>query len=208
MSKNEKIKVASVLSFEKKLVPSDAFFYGTCWNERATAAPTPLSLIEKSVRGTISNRLKAALAKDTTKLDAEVEKANLQRVDACALGADQDTLKVSFTLKILNGLEQPSACNNQEFLASYRQMVTEYVQSLGFATLAKRYAHNIANGRFLWRNRVGAEQVEVHVTLNATHEEKKERLVFDAKSLCINDFQEPANPESAAQLQEGAVLVN
>lgn len=203
MSKNEKIKVASVLSFEKKLVPSDAFFYGTCWDQREEAGAEPLALIEKSVRGTISNRLKSALAKDTTKLDAEVEKANLQRVDACALGAAHDTLKMSFTLKVLNGLEHPSACNSKEFLASYRQMVTEYVNKFGFSELARRYAHNIANGRFLWRNRVGAEKVEVRVTLNATNDAKKETLIFDAKSFCINDnFKTPDNKETATHLQK------
>ena len=66
MAKN-KIEVASVLSFEKKLVPSDAFLYGTQWNDRSNA--TPLTLIEKSVRGTISNRLKVESDKDVLKLN-------------------------------------------------------------------------------------------------------------------------------------------
>ena len=38
-----------------------------------------------------------------------------------------------------------------------------YVQQHGFGELARRYAANLANGRFLWRNRAGAEQVEVTV---------------------------------------------
>ena len=54
---------------------------------------TALKLIQKSVRGTISNRLKPAVAGDPMKLNAEVEKANLQTVDACALGEHQDTFK-------------------------------------------------------------------------------------------------------------------
>ena len=33
MAKNEKA-VASVLAFEKKLVPSDGYFYGTTWKNR------------------------------------------------------------------------------------------------------------------------------------------------------------------------------
>ena len=97
MAKNEKA-VASVLAFEKKLVPSDGYFYVTSWDRRNEQ--TPLKLIPKSVRGTISNRLKPAVAGDPMKLNAEVEKANLQTVDACALGEHQDTLKVGFTLKV------------------------------------------------------------------------------------------------------------
>lgn len=180
MSKN-KIEVASVLSFEKKLVPSDAFFYGTQWENRENIEP--LALIEKSVRGTISNRLKPVTAKDPLKLNAEVEKANLQRVDACALTEHQDTLKVSFTLKVLSDLANPSACNDKDFLASYRAAINEYIEQFGFEELAKRYAYNIANGRFLWRNRVGAEAIEVVVTLNTDTV-----LTFNALEYPLNNF--------------------
>lgn len=163
MAKNEKV-VASVLAFEKKLVPSDGYFYGTTWGNREEQ--TALKLIQKSVRGTISNRLKLAVASDPLKLNAEVEKANLQTVDACALGEHQDTLKVGFTLKVLGGVENPSACNNEMFLQSYQSVAKNYIQQYGFTELAKRYALNIANARFLWRNRVGAEKIEVVVTVN------------------------------------------
>ena len=51
----KKENTASVLAFEKKLVPSDGRMYGTIWDQRNDQF-TPLVLIEKSVRGTISNR--------------------------------------------------------------------------------------------------------------------------------------------------------
>ncbi|MCH4248900.1 MAG: type I-F CRISPR-associated protein Csy3 [Acinetobacter populi] len=181
MAKKENT-IASVLAFEKKLVPSDGYFYGTNWDNRTEQSA--LKLIPKSVRGTISNRLKPAVAGDPTKLNAEVEKANLQTVDACALGENQDTLKVSFTLKVLGGIENPSACNNETFLQSYNQIAKNYISTYGFTELAKRYALNIANARFLWRNRVGAEKVEVIVTL--TGEEKP--LTFDATQYKLNEF--------------------
>ena len=97
MAKND-LNVASVLAFEKKLVPSDGYFYGTTWEKRFEEA-RPLKLNEKSVRGTISNRLKLAVQNDPMKLNAEVEKPNLQKVDACALALDEDTLKLNFTTK-------------------------------------------------------------------------------------------------------------
>ncbi|WP_168408259.1 type I-F CRISPR-associated protein Csy3 [Acinetobacter indicus] len=179
MAKNEKA-VASVLAFEKKLVPSDGYFYGTTWENRTEQAA--LKLIEKSVRGTISNRLKAADA-DPLKLDAKVENANLQIVDACALAEHQDTLKVAFTLKVLAGIEQPSACNNETFLNSYKEVAKNYIQTHGFAELAKRYALNIANARFLWRNRVGAEKIEVVVTVN-----ENDTITFNAFDYKLHDF--------------------
>lgn len=179
MAKNEKA-VASVLAFEKKLVPSDGYFYGTSWDNRAEQ--TALKLIEKSVRGTISNRLKAADA-DPLKLDAKVENANLQKVDACSVGESQDTLKVSFSLKVLGGVEKPSACNNETFFKSYEAVAKDYIQQYGFTELAKRYALNIANGRFLWRNRVGAEKVEVVVTAN-----DQPSITFNAFDYSLHDF--------------------
>ncbi|MEG1856323.1 MAG: type I-F CRISPR-associated protein Csy3 [Acinetobacter sp.] len=180
MAKNEKA-VASVLAFEKKLVPSDGYFYGTSWDNRAEQ--TALKLIEKSVRGTISNRLKPAVAGDPMKLNAEVENANLQKVDACSLGESQDTLKVSFSLKVLGGVEKPSACNNETFFKSYETVAKDYIQQYGFTELAKRYALNIANGRFLWRNRVGAEKVEVVVTAN-----DQPSITFNAFEYSLHDF--------------------
>ncbi len=156
-----KNKIASVLAYEKKLVSSDGYMYGTTWENRENA--TPLKLVEKSVRGTISNRLKDTIKKDPLKLNAEVEKANLQKVDSCALGEEQDTLKLHFTLKVLGGIKDPSACNDATFLETYKEAVSRYIEQEKFRELGRRYALNLANARFLWRNRVGAEQMEVQV---------------------------------------------
>ena len=181
MAKEKNVAVASVLSFEKKLVPSDAYLYGTTWDERADKA-TALPLVEKSVRGTISNRLKDAIKKDPLKLNAEVEKPNLQRVDACSLSEDQDTLKLHFTLKVLGDIAKPSACNNEEFKNSYAEAVTQYQTEHGFGELARRYATNIANARYLWRNRLGAEKVEVVVRAG------EQTWTFDGLAYALNRF--------------------
>lgn len=182
MAKNE--NAASVLAFEKKLVPSDGYMYGTSWDDKKNA--TSLTLKEKSVRGTISNRLKPALQKDPAKLNNEVDKPNLQTVDACALGPDQDTLKLHFTLKVLGGLEQPSACNNTIFKQSYSSAIKGYVEREGFKELAKRYAINIANARFLWRNRIGAENIQVVV--KALNKDDQQKWKFNAQQYNIRDF--------------------
>ena len=186
MAKNSNI--ASVLAFEKKLVPSDGFLYGTTWQERnKSEACKSLELREKSVRGTISNRLKPAIKDDPLKLNAEVEKPNLQRVDSCALGEDQDTLKLHFTLKVLSGVQIPSACNNKAFNETYSQAANDYIAAEGFRELAKRYAINIANARFLWRNRVGAEHIEVQV--NKLNQNSEKNWVFDAVKIGLSDFE-------------------
>lgn len=159
----DKLTTASVLAFERKLDPSDAVFHAGRWDDRAQShAWQPVTVREKSVRGTISNRLKAK-DQDPAKLDAAIENPNLQTVDVAALPAEADTLKVQFTLRVLGGAGTPSACNSAAYQAKLLATVQGYVQQHGFGELARRYAANLANGRFLWRNRAGAEQVEVTV---------------------------------------------
>jgi len=185
MAKNQ--DTASVLAFEKKLVPSDGYMYGTQWEERnSNASQTALQLIEKSVRGTISNRLDKATKGDPVKLNAKVESPNLQTVDSCALAPEQDTLKLHFTLKVLGGVQTPSACNNALFKESYTKAVNSYIEKEGFKELGKRYALNLANARFLWRNRVGAENIEVQV--NALNKDNKQSWVFDATQFSTRHF--------------------
>ncbi len=159
----DKLTTASVLAFERKLDPSDAVFHAGRWEDRAQShAWQPVTIQPKSVRGTISNRLKAK-EQDPAKLDAAIENPNLQTVDVAALPAQADTLKVQFTLRVLGGAGTPSACNSAAYQAKLLATVQGYVQQHGFGELARRYAANLANGRFLWRNRAGAEQVEVTV---------------------------------------------
>jgi len=186
MAKNKDI--ASVLAFEKKLVPSDGYLFGTNWEDKSQVSP--LTLQEKSVRGTISNRFNKKdtgdFKKDPMKLDVKVESANLQRVDACALGQEQDTLKLHFTLKVLGGLAQPSACNNASFKQSYSAAVKQYITKHSCFELARRYATNLANARFLWRNRVGAEEIEVEI--KALNKGAEQTWTFDASEFSIRHF--------------------
>ncbi|MDF1484519.1 type I-F CRISPR-associated protein Csy3 [Ramlibacter sp. H39-3-26] len=157
------LKTASVLAFERKLDPSDAVFHAGRWDAQADASAwTPVQVREKAVRGTISNRLKTK-DQDPAKLDADIENPNLQTVDVAALPADADTLRVQFTLRVLAGAGTPSACNSAEYQAKLQHTVQAYVQQHGFGELTNRYAVNLANGRFLWRNRLGAESAQVNV---------------------------------------------
>jgi len=182
------IKTASVLAFERKLANSDAVMAAGNWGGRDKAEGwRAVHLTEKSVRGTISNRLKAAVASDPTKLDAEIQKANLQTVDVAALPFDADTLRVSFSLRVLGDLSTPSACNEPGYQTALTGKINGYIEQYKFSELANRYAENIANGRFLWRNRVGAEDVEVRVT----HEQ--ETWVFDSHRFNLRQFTTPSD---------------
>ena len=186
MSKD--LKTASVLAFERKLDPSDALLYSGNWEDRQNMDFWPgVPIREKSVRGTISNRLKTK-EQDPAKLDAAIENPNLQTVDVAALPVEHDTLMARFTLKVLGGAGKPSACNNAEYEARLSEVVRAYVEDHGFDELARRYASNLANGRFLWRNRVGAEQIEVHVR-RIEQGAISEQETFDALTVPLREFE-------------------
>jgi CRISPR-associated protein Csy3 len=198
------LKTASVLAFERKLDPSDALLFAGSWERHDRPEDwRPISVREKSVRGTISNRLKAK-DQDPAKIDAAIENPNLQTVDVAALPDDADTLVARFTLRVLGGAGRPSACNNAEYQQKLVETVQGYVEAHGFNELAKRYAYNLANGRFLWRNRVGAEQVEVQVR-HQVQGQPERTWTFDALSLSLRDF-EPT-PQAQSALEELAGLI-
>ncbi|RMD62711.1 type I-F CRISPR-associated protein Csy3, partial [Candidatus Parcubacteria bacterium] len=158
-----KLEIATVLAFERKLDPSDALFYSGIWGDQEKAqAWRPVAIQEKSVRGTVSNRLKNE-DQDPAKLDADIQNPNLQTVDVATLPPEADTLRVRFSLRVLPRAGTPSACNNIHYRRALEEAVGEYVKSQGFTELSHRYAHNLANGRFLWRNLLCAEEVEVLV---------------------------------------------
>ncbi len=204
MSKD--LKTASVLAFERKLDPSDALFTSGNWATRADVSGwVAVGLREKSVRGTISNRLKTT-GQDPAKLDAAIQNPNLQTVDVAALPANADTLKVQFTLRVLGGTGQPSACNDATYRQKLLNTVSGYVQQQGFNELARRYAANLANGRFLWRNRIGAEQVEVTVA-HLRDGKPASQWTFDALAHSLHDLVAPAG-ESAQLAQLGELIAN
>lgn len=185
------LKTASVLAFERKLDPSDALFSAGRWEDRENGVRWPaVTVREKSVRGTISNRL-STKDQDPAKLDASIQSPNLQTVDVAALPNDADTLRVRFTLRVLGGAGSPSACNDNDYRQKLEATVARYVTDIGFAELAQRYATNLANGRFLWRNRVGAEQVEVQVA-ELCDGKPAQVFRFDALSFPLRRFEAPA----------------
>lgn len=189
------IKTASVLAFERKLAVSDAMMYAGCWQGERWQ---PVRIQEKAVRGTISNRMKNANATDPAKLDAEIQKANLQRVDIAALPADADTLKVVFTLRVLGHLSTPSVCNDRAYQDALQSVIEGYIAQHGFHELARRYAINLANGRFLWRNRVGAEQIQINIKGSKCWQ-------FDAYRYPLRDFavDDPALVSLAHEIEQG-----
>lgn len=182
-----KLETATVLAFERNLDISDGVFSQKDSSQQ-NAKLTPVIITEKSVRGTISNRLKNAISNDPAKLDAETEKANLQRVDVAILDHDKDTLVIQWSCKVLPFTGKPCVCNNQDYQDKLINTVQGYLKEQGLSELAKRYATNIANARWLWRNRLGAETIKVTITYKENNIEQH-IVLEEAKHYSLNSFE-------------------
>ena len=174
------IKLPSMLAFERKLEPSDALMTSGNWEYLTQDKPTWLAIeiTKRQNRSTIS----AHGTKDEDKNKANPASSDS---DDANLPHDKDTLKVSFTLRIVGNLGEPFGCNAPEFEKAIKEKVAEYKEE-GLKELSHRYAQNIASGRFLWRNRVSAKQVCVRVNIN----DNETPMVFDGYEFPLNDFDE------------------
>jgi CRISPR-associated protein Csy3 len=168
------IKIPSVLAFSRKLEVSDALMKSGLWVDIDKPGKwKDIELHDKRNRATHSQ------------LGAKAEKKsqpNLSWGDDATLPHDADTLMIIFTLKIMGQLGLPTACDNPEFEKKTKEAVGFYRNNSQFSELSKRYAYNIANGRFFWRNRVGATKIKIHVRHN------KQEMVFNAYEYELNDF--------------------
>ena len=169
------LTLPSVLAFDRKLEPSDALMHSGSWeNIHDNKAWKTIELFDRRNRAVKSN-FKQEVLDDEEELQKQIAEANLAWGDDAALAHDSDTLKLSFSLRIVGGLSQPSVCNKVEFENTFRGKLEDYCQS-SLEELANRYAYNIANGRFLWRNRVGAQNIKVFVS----HSSLNSSLEFDS----------------------------
>jgi len=188
MAKKSSSKIPSVLAFSRKLEVSDALMTSGLWdNIDKSDQWHPITLHEKRNRATHSQYG----AKDEKK-----NQPNLSWGDDAALPHDADTLRLSFSLKIMGQLDQPTACNSPEYERHLISATATYRDKYQFKELATRYANNIANGRFLWRNRVGAESIKIHVKYD------DQVLKFNAYDYDLNNFTSPSDDSDLAQLVE------
>lgn len=181
MSEKKKImKLPSLLSFERKLEPSDALMYAGNWNELSMDDVwKPIPITKRQNRSTQSAYgIDDSKKSEPNPVSSDSDDANLPH--------DNDTLKVSFTLRVIGNLGMPFACNEPAFESLISQKVNIFKENngKGFGILAYRYAYNIVNGRFLWRNRVCAEQIRIEVSYGGI----EKPLELDAYDFSLNDF--------------------
>lgn len=189
------IKLPSVLSFERKLETSDALMYAGNWGDTDEPQPQNWQIIPITKRQNRSTQSAYGI------IDAKKSEPNPVSSDSddANMPHGNDTLKLSFSLRIIGNVGKPFACNEPEFETAISGKMNLYKdEGAGMKSLAMRYAYNIANGRFLWRNRICAEKAVVIVKTDGI----PEGLTFNAYNFSLKNFETNANDAGLEKLAE------
>jgi len=191
---SDKLEIPGILSFSRKLEPSDGLFFSGDWNDRANSEQwESIPVCSEMIRATKSSYG-----------ETKPEQSNPQPNEFAALSRGADTLKVEFTLRVLDGVDVPSACGDGDgrITKRIREIVAEYKGRFGgFSELARQYAHNLATGRFLWPNRIGPDEIGIWIAKIEKGKEINEWR-FDAKSRRMNDFTDSGKDDKLAELAD------
>ena len=187
MNASELPKLPGVLAFQRGLVITDALFYNVL-----PEGQSPVMVMRHGIRGT-QNVNKNGEGKKSTAANAKrQEVSNIQTTDTAKLDADARALAVRFSLRFLDLKDvlfacAPASTDADDLVRNYRKSVTSFIEraktSTGLEEVAQRFARNIANGRWLWRNRTIARRVEVSVSVAG-----KAVARFDALATPLNHF--------------------
>jgi CRISPR-associated protein Csy3 len=190
------ISKPSILSFTRKLEPSHGLMFSGKWDDR-TLLTWPALVIEQVK--TLGTQSSSKATEDQRKKPNPVAAGG----DCASLPGGTDTLKLSFTLRVMGGFRSPQACNKPDFEERLKEKLDDF-NDMG--ELAYRFAYNIANGRFLWRNRVGADEIEIQVSINSKERNtvdnliKDKNIIFNAYDFSLNNFDEPENGKAKIDL--------
>lgn len=162
-------KMPGVFSIARNTVSTDGAFYSyidSAWE------PYPVPVIRHGIRGT-QNTAKTATGKGGTVSEHRRHTSNLQTVDSARLDPNAQCLVVQFGFRPLDlkqikqRISLASTIDSDDALHAYRQSLLGFIdralQSDGIVEIARRMARQIANGRWLWRNRYEARDITIEV---------------------------------------------
>jgi CRISPR-associated protein Csy3 len=145
------------------------------WETRNHDTP-PLCIYDKAVLASKSYDM------SDKKVDTDALQPNPQRGQACALSIENDTLLLNFTIKAFPLAEQVHSCPDDNYQHYLNELFDYAKEKKLFYKLAQLYINNIANARFLWRNRRSASQIETIIWMNG------EKITFNSKDFRLDTF--------------------
>lgn len=179
---------ANMLAFSRSIQVSEGLISAVRQTDDGREIVAPVEVVEKTVRGQISNAPKKSK-------EFKFDKPNPQTVDYAMMPPGFEDLRIEFTTLFLANSRKPHASDDLKVARAYEVLIKTYAERKGFDHLAARYLWNYANARWVWRNRYSA--LDARVTL----EMGDHRLVFDPQHLDLDGY--PGPEKLSAALIEG-----
>lgn len=185
-------RMPSSLALQRAIAITDGVFY----NVDEGGQRTPVLVVEHGIRGTQNVN---------TDKGAEKDIANIQRTESAKLSDDAVAMAVRFDVRTAPLSRSIAMCADPGMGETGRvqalevrraiESFLERAQGAPLLNVAQRYARNLLNGRWLWRNRSYAKAVIVRVY---AIEDTGLRLIAeqDALKTPLNHFENPTEQET------------
>lgn len=148
-----KHNLPSIFSVQRGMIISDALMFNRVIDANGACIETPIQVIRHGILGT----------QNVAGMDKEGIK-NPQRTESAKTSTDASGMSVMFSLSTITLDNAIFACNQSDFRASVNGFVDRFKASDELQEVCNRYARNILNGRWLWRNRILGQKIVVQVT--------------------------------------------
>lgn len=183
-------KTPAILSFQRGIVVTDGAFYNL---KNGQYEDSPLEVVRHGIRGTQNVSSAADTAKGGTR-----DPSNIQQTETAKTDHDADGFVVTFGLRMIDLSSTLFACAAEkvEITNAVRESILGFADraktSAGAEDVCRRIARNIANGSWLWRNRVTASSIRVEVLSGSN-----KIAEFDALATPMRHFNDFTDGEKA-----------
>jgi CRISPR-associated protein Csy3 len=186
---SKKQTLPAVLSFQRCMVISDGLMYSI----RRFEFGKPINVVRHGIRGTINISAKA----ERERLIAQQEKGqkksnnvtNIQITETAKTDPDSEGVAIRFVLRPIDLNYSLFACAGESG-ASVRDGIELFIKkaksSEGLQEVCRRYARNILNGRWLWRNRILGSSIKITIVIE--NGDTKTIFVDNALLIPLNTF--------------------
>lgn len=136
------ISLPAVLSIQRGTIVTDGVMNSVATNADGTKTRTPVRVIRHGIRGTNINPKKG-------------DPGNIQRTESAKTNTNATALEVKFSFRTISSDNLLFACASPEYRSALQKFIARYFKPgvLEFDEVCRRYARNVFNGRWLWRNR-------------------------------------------------------
>jgi CRISPR-associated protein Csy3 len=177
-------KIPAVTSFTRAFVITD----GIMLNILPDGSSSPVRIIRHGIRGT-QNIFGDEISK-------KHEPVNIQETDTAKLSGDAIGLKVNFEFRVLPLTQSLESCSDAqpERSSEFRKSVIGFIHKAAedhdsLYDVSCRFARNITNARWLWRNRTIADSIKTTVSFDDSE------YVFSSHLIPLNEFKNYSKDE-------------